>query len=127
MADQPAPDETAPALLVIEVAGERLALPADALREVARWRDPTPVPGAPPPIAGVISQRGAVLPVLDLRLARGRPATPPDRATRLVVVRHAAIDLALLVDAVHDLLPASAAAPPLVDLGALIAAAQSHS
>ena len=79
------------------------------------------------PIAGVISQRGAVLPVLDLRLARGRPATPPDRATRLVVVRHAAIDLALLVDAVHDLLPASAAAPPLVDLGALIAAAQSHS
>ena len=62
----------------------------------------------------IISQRGLVLPVVDLRMALGLPAAPPDRATRLVIAQHEAADLALLVDAVVDLvaLPAASLAPP---------------
>jgi purine-binding chemotaxis protein CheW len=65
-------------------------------------------------IVGIISQRGIVIPVVDLRLILGLPAAAPDRATRLVVAHHEATDLALLVDAVVDLAPLLAGhdAPP---------------
>lgn len=100
--------------LVVRAADELFALPGPAVREVARWRAPTPVPGAPEVIAGIVSQRGMVLPVVDLRVALGLPAAPPDRATRLVVIHYEAADLALLVDGVIDLtpLPAALDAPP---------------
>ncbi len=102
------------AALVVRAADELFALPGAAVREVTRWRAPTPVPGAPAVIAGIISQRGIVIPVVDLRLMLGLPAVAPDRATRLVVAHHEATDLALLVDAVIDLapLPAILDAPP---------------
>ncbi len=94
---------TAPAYLLIHVGAEDFALDGRYVREVIRWRAPTPVPGAPPVLPGIISQRGIVVPMVDLRLLLGLPAQPPDRATRLVIVHHAGIDLALLVDAVLDL------------------------
>lgn len=100
--------------LIVRVAEELYALPGPAVREVTRWRAPTPVPGAPALIPGIVSQRGVVLPVVDLRLALGLAAAPPDRATRLVIAQHEGADLALQVDAVVDLapLPAAALAPP---------------
>lgn len=95
---------TPPAYLLISISAEAFALTGSGVREIIRWRTPTPVPGAPPVLPGIISQRGVVVPLVDLRVLLGLPAQPPDRATRLVLVQHAGIDLALLVDAVHDLL-----------------------
>jgi purine-binding chemotaxis protein CheW len=100
---QPGPD--ALQFLVVRAADELYGLPGAAVREVARWREPTPVPGAPPVLPGIISQRGLVLPVVDLRLALGLAAAPPERASRLVVVHQDGTDLALFVDAVVDLAP----------------------
>ncbi len=96
--------------LVIRVGAELYALAGTCVREIARWRVPTPVPGAPAVIPGLISQRGVVLPVVDLRLALSMPATPPERSTRLVVVQHEATDLVLLVDGVLDFIPVAVAA-----------------
>jgi purine-binding chemotaxis protein CheW len=96
-------------------------LPGPAVREVARWRAPTPVPGAPAILPGIISQRGVVLPIVDLRLLLGLAAAAPERSTRLIIVQHEGIDLALLVDAVIDLAPiavtALAATPAALDPG----------
>lgn len=104
------------AYLIIRAGEELHALPGPCLREVARWRAPTFVPGAPLVIPGIISQRGVILPVVDLRLALGLSGAPPDRSTRLVVVQHEATEMALLVDAVIDLAPVPGAAldhPPV--------------
>jgi purine-binding chemotaxis protein CheW len=101
--------------LVVRAADELYGLPGAAVREVVRWRTPTPVPGAPPVIPGIVGQRGVVLPVVDLRLALGLVAAPPDRAARLVVVQHDSIDMALFVDAVLDLValaPTECVPPP---------------
>lgn len=95
--------------LVVRAAGELFGLPGAAVREVVRWRAPTPVPGAPPVIPGIVIQRGLVLPVVDLRLALGLVAAPPERAARLVVAQHDSVDMALFVDAVLDLAPIAAA------------------
>jgi purine-binding chemotaxis protein CheW len=54
-------------LLIVQLDRERYALPSAAVREIARYRPCTPVPGAPAALPGIISQRGAILPVVDLR------------------------------------------------------------
>jgi len=114
---QPAPPAAlaGASYLVVRAADERYALAGAAVRELARWRAPTPVPGAPALLPGIISQRGVILPVVDLRLLLALPAAPPDRASRLVICHHEPVDLALLVDGVDDLAtiePADLAQPP---------------
>lgn len=94
---------TDPHMLLIRLADEIYALPSSYVREVGRYRAFTPVPGAPPALPGIISQRGVILPVVDLRLVLGMPAVETTRSTRLVTVVYEEIDMALLVDAVIDL------------------------
>jgi purine-binding chemotaxis protein CheW len=110
------PDASHPAdadtFLIIRVAEELYGLPGAALREVIRWREPTPIPGVAPVLLGIVGQRGVVLPVVDLRLALGLPAAPVGRATRLILVQHEAVELALVVDGVLDLAPLVDLAPP---------------
>jgi purine-binding chemotaxis protein CheW len=96
--DQPSED-----YLIVHVGSERYAVPGAAIREVTRWRAPTPVPGAPPVLPGIISQRGVVLPVVDLRQLLGLAATEPDRAARYVIIHYDQADLALMVDAALDI------------------------
>jgi purine-binding chemotaxis protein CheW len=61
-------------LLVFELAGIRLALELACVREVVRAVFITPLPGAPLVVEGVISVRGDVVPVYDLRARFGLPA-----------------------------------------------------
>ena len=100
-------------VLLIELTGELYALPSASVREVVRYRDYTPVPGAPAVLPGILNQRGTILPVVDLALLLGLASAPPTRATRLVVVSHNEIDMALLAERVHDLveLPAGTIDP----------------
>jgi purine-binding chemotaxis protein CheW len=97
-------------LLIVQLDRERYALPSAAVREIARYRPCTPVPGAPAALPGIISQRGAILPVVDLRPVLGLPDRPLTKAARLVIGHHAGVDMALIAEAVEDLvtLPADA-------------------
>jgi purine-binding chemotaxis protein CheW len=112
-ADAPAPLE----VLLINLAGELYGLPSASVREVLRYRSHTPVPGAPPTLPGILSQRGVILPLVELRPMLGLPVTEVTRSTRMVIVSHNEVDLALLVEAVLDL-----AALPADTLGPLPAA-----
>jgi purine-binding chemotaxis protein CheW len=110
--NQPNASETLDVLL-IQLASELYALPSASVREVVRYREYTPVPGAPPVLPGILNQRGAILPVVDLPLLLGLESAPPTRTTRLVVMSHNEIDMALLAERVLDLvgLPASTIDP----------------
>jgi purine-binding chemotaxis protein CheW len=90
-------------LLIFTLAGERYALPVDAVREVLRWRAPTPIPCTPPSIPGVLHHRGAVLPVVDPRPLLGLSMPEQTRDTRLLVVEAAGVRAALVCDAVADI------------------------
>lgn len=90
-------------LLLVRLDQEFYALPSAAVREVARCRAHTPIPGAPPALIGIINQRGTILPVVDPRVLLDHPLSPPSRASRLVAVSHDEVDLLLLVDGVVDL------------------------
>ena len=88
----PTADASSPALpdrlelLSFMLAGEEYALKMEDAREIIRWRKPTKVPRAPEHIIGIISLRGVILPVFDIKKRIGLGEFKPSRQTRIVVV-----------------------------------------
>jgi purine-binding chemotaxis protein CheW len=67
------------------VGGRWFGLPVERVREVIRHPTVTPVPLAPPVVAGLINLRGEVLLALDLRIRLGfAPAGPAHRPVDLI-------------------------------------------
>jgi purine-binding chemotaxis protein CheW len=100
-------------VLLFQLARETYAIPSSSVREVARYRPYTLVPGAPPTLPGIISQRGMILPVVELHPLLGFAQVEITRAARLVIVIHHDVGMALLVESVLDLvsLPISTIEP----------------
>jgi purine-binding chemotaxis protein CheW len=89
------------AVVSVRVGDERLAISTARVREVASVGALTPIPGAPPRIAGLMQLRGQILPVLALRgvggLADDATVRPDDP---IVVVELGPYRAGLLVDEV---------------------------
>jgi purine-binding chemotaxis protein CheW len=100
-------------VLLCRLARELYALPSSSVREVARYRPWTPVPGAPATLPGIISQRGMVLPVVDPRPLLGLEQAELTRAARLAIMVYNDVGMAVLVEEVIDLvaIPADAIEP----------------
>ena len=100
-------------VLLFQLAGELYGVPSASVREVVRYRIYTLVPGSPASLPGILSQRGVILPVVELRPLLGLALAPVTRAARLVIVAHQEIDMALLAESVLDLvaLPAETLQP----------------
>jgi len=112
-------------LLRVEVAGEPYALPIERVREIVRMCPVTKVPRAPSLVLGVISLRGEIVQVLDLRRALDATAAEPTRRSRIVVLHSEAGEIAgWLVDAVNEVLrvPEAELRPPPGDAGELVTA-----
>ena len=110
-----APD--AHTLLLIGRLGERrFALPATSVERILRMAAITPLPDAPPGIAGVLDLHGSVLPVVDPRPRLGLPPATPDVDQHLVVLA-AATRYLLWVDRVEAIEAVPAGAFDAVDAG----------
>ncbi len=101
-------------LVAFVVDGQRFALALDAVERALPMLAVTPLPGAPPVVAGVVSLHGQVVPVFDLRRRLGCPAREPALTDHLLVARAGARRVALPVDEVLGVLAVDAAAitPP---------------
>jgi purine-binding chemotaxis protein CheW len=100
-------------LLVIWLDGDPYALPIERVREIVRLRPITPVPRVPDAVRGVISLRGEIVQVLDLRRRLGLAPAALDaagrRRHRIVVLHGDDGQMAgLLVDRVSEVLRAPA-------------------
>ncbi len=94
--------------LAFELGGDPYAVPVERVREIVRLRPVTPMPRVPEAVRGVISLRGEVIQVLDLRCRLGMPAADPNRRTRIIVMHGEDNRTAgLLVDAVTEVLRVS--------------------
>jgi purine-binding chemotaxis protein CheW len=69
----------------------------------------TPVPRAPECIEGVADLRGRVVPVVDVRKRLGGAPRPDQRRTRFLLVKVGRREVALVVDAVAEVVRASRA------------------
>ena len=98
--------------LTFSLAGEEYAIGILRVREILEYDTVTTVPQTPPSIRGVINLRGSVVPVVDLAVKFGLPATPLTKRTCIVIVE---VDLAgqrtvmgLLADAVSQVMDLTA-------------------
>jgi purine-binding chemotaxis protein CheW len=110
-------------LLRVEVGSEPYALPIERVREIVRLSPITKVPRAPELVLGVISLRGEIVQVLDLRRALGAAAAAPTRRSRIVVLHGEAGEITgWLVDVVNEVLrvPESELRPPPGDANELV-------
>jgi purine-binding chemotaxis protein CheW len=106
-------------LLSFRAGGERFAVPLERVREAARPRCITPLPGAPSSWSGVALVRGEALGVVDVAAAVGLPSSSTGPSPLIIVLRDC--DHAILVDSIDGVepLPAGRLSPPPPGRGAL--------
>lgn len=88
------------AVLTFVVGGETYGLDILHIREIIKVVEVTEVPRTPGFLLGVISVRGLVIPVIDLRSRLRLDHTPLTRAARILVADRDGEPFGLLVDAV---------------------------
>ncbi|MEA3062059.1 MAG: purine-binding chemotaxis protein CheW [Sphingomonadales bacterium] len=98
-------------LLIVTIAGERVALPAAAVEAVVEIEGLTPVPGAAPHVAGLSALRSRVVTVIDSHASLGLTAAGRARDAVLAVID--GHPYALLVDSVEDVVEAAGEPQPL--------------
>ena len=94
-------------VVLVQLAGQRIALPALDVDSVIELDKITPVPGAPPYIAGLTSLRSRALTVIDCAKMLGLNQYETGERQRGVVFNFKGHDYALLVEAVEDVADAT--------------------
>jgi len=89
-------------VLAFSLGDEEYALDILRIREIIKLRPVTEVPRAPAFIMGIISVRGQVLPVMDLRLRLKLRARPPTTSSRILIATREGEAQGLLVDKVSQ-------------------------
>jgi len=93
-------------IVTFRVGEEVFGLEIGKVREVIEYREVTPVPRAPEFVAGIISLRGAILPVVDLRKRIGMEPTEPGPETVILVLEVDGRRVGLVADRILDILKA---------------------
>jgi purine-binding chemotaxis protein CheW len=86
--------------LVFTLGDERMALPLAAVQEILKNVQVTEVPRARPDVVGILSVRGRITTILDLRVRLGMPNADATRHTRVLLVQGGEEVLGLVVDEV---------------------------
>lgn len=89
-------------VLTFIAGGETYGIEILAIREIIKPREITEVPRAPRFLLGILTVRGMVMPIVDLRLRLRLEAAALTREARILVVMHNNERFGLLVDAVRD-------------------------
>src|ERR1051325_5945890 len=109
-------------LVCFELRAQELALPIADVRETLPVLPITRVFLTPPCLAGVFSLRGDIVPVIDLGVLLGLPATGVGNDSKLVVVDRAVGVAGIVVDRLRDLRTVEPPLePPPANLGGEVA------
>jgi purine-binding chemotaxis protein CheW len=101
-------------LLIVTIAGERVALPAAAVESVVELETLTPVPRAPDHVAGLSALRSRVLTVIDcMRSLELGDTDCADGIREAAVIELDSHHYALIVDQVEDVVEALSEPAPV--------------
>ena len=106
-------------LLAFLLADEEYAVDVLEVREIIRLQPITVVPRAPEWIRGIVTLRGVIVPIYDLRRRLGFARAEPGPDARVVVVSHGEEPAGLLVDRITQVVrvPADRVEPPPQTIG----------
>jgi purine-binding chemotaxis protein CheW len=107
------------AILTFTVGGEVYGIEIVSIREIIKPREITEVPRAPRFLLGILTVRGLVMPIIDLRLRLKLEARALTTRARILVVVHKNDRYGVLVDEVRDVVRFGDAAiePPPTTFG----------
>ena len=100
-------------LLIVRLAGRRVAFPSAEVEAVVELDGITPAPRAAPHVAGLSALRSRVLTVIDGIASLGFGRAPARDLPEAIVVASGGHPYALLVDAVEDVVEASGPVAPV--------------
>jgi purine-binding chemotaxis protein CheW len=104
--------------LTVNLGNEEYAVDILAVREIRGWTAVTRIPQAPPYVLGVLNLRGAIVPVLDLRLRFSLDREEYTATTVTVIVMVNGRQFGVVVDAVSDVVEvAPGSIRPVPDMG----------
>lgn len=87
--------------------------------EIIGIQDITPVPESPSYMKGIISLRGRIIPLIDMRLRFKKEEIPYNKRTSIIIVRINDVDIGFIVDKVDEVTDISASQispPPVVTM-----------
>jgi purine-binding chemotaxis protein CheW len=90
--------------VIMMVAGQQVGMPVEQVQDVLRARAITPIPLAPPEVAGLLNLRGRIVTVIDMRVRLGLPPYHDSSLCMSVVSIHQGQLYCFLVDNVSDVL-----------------------
>ena len=93
-------DENLLNLLCFKLADEEYAIDIMSMKEIVKMREFTEVPRSPEFVTGIISLRGIIVPVFDLRKRLGLKAKEYDKNTRIIIAYDGKKSWGMIVDEV---------------------------
>ena len=107
--------------LTFNLAGEEYGVDILSVREIRGWSRVTRIPQTPDYLLGVLNLRGAIVPIMDLRLRFGLQRESYGDSTVMIIVAVAERLFGIVVDAVSDVVDIDPAAiKPVPDMGAIV-------
>lgn len=97
-----AKEKTSRQYLAFHLGNEEYALDIKRISEIIKVREFTDIPRAPEFILGIISLRGVVVPVFDLRRRLNLGVSEMSPTTRIVVCQFEDVSVGLLVDSINQ-------------------------
>ena len=88
--------------LTFRLSDQDYGIAISKVQEIREWTKVTPLPSSPAYIRGMLNLRGAIVPVIDLRLRFGLDALEHDSAAVIIVVNVGNRLAGILVDTVSD-------------------------
>lgn len=86
--------------LMFTIGGERYIMDIDVVEGVIENKRPTPIPGAPSYIPGIMNVRGALMPLVDFRKLIGADG---GRKFRIILANIEGKKIGIMVDDVNDI------------------------
>lgn len=86
------------------IGDDQYGVPIISVREIKGWSNINPLPNQPAFVRGVLDLRGSVVPIVDLRLRFGGPATEATPTHVIIIVQIDDSPIGLLADSVLDII-----------------------
>lgn len=90
--------------LVFTLGGKQYGVDLIKVQEIKEWEEPTPMPGTPHEVRGVLNLRGVVVPIVDMRLRFAMGEAEFTRETVIIVTLIQRRAVGLVVDSVSDVI-----------------------
>lgn len=88
--------------LIFDIKDELYAIEISLIKEIVEMLPVTQVPSVPDFLVGIINLRGAIIPIIDVRIRFGYETKEYDSRTSIIILEDDEMQIGLIVDSVQE-------------------------